>query len=201
MRSHALLLAAGSGRRMGTPKALVTGADGEPWVVRGIRTLDEGGCDRISVVIGASADEVEPLVLAAGADPVLAAHWAEGMGESLAAGMAAIADEDPDAELLVLMLVDLPDVGAEVITRVLATARNSTAAALVRAAYGGTPGHPVVVGRDHWSSLAAALGGDRGARDWLAARSVVLVECGDLAGGKDVDDADTLRANTGARKE
>ena len=29
--------------------------------------------------------------------------------------------------------------------------------------------------------------GDRGARDYLAARDVTLVECGDLATGRDVD--------------
>ncbi|MGA4670740.1 nucleotidyltransferase family protein [Propionibacteriaceae bacterium Y1923] len=192
MRSHALLLAAGAGRRMGTPKALVTGADGQPWVVRAISALDGGGCDRVSVVVGAGADRVEPLVSGSGARPVLAEDWAQGMGASLATGLAAVSAEDPHAELLVLMLVDLPDVGAEVIARVLAEARSRGAAALVRAAYGGNPGHPVVIGRDHWADLAAGLGGDRGARDWLAGRPVDLVECSDLAGGEDVDDPATL---------
>ena len=32
-----------------------------------------------------------------------------------------------------------------------------------------------------------AAAGDRGARDYLAAHEVVLVECGDLATGADVD--------------
>lgn len=201
MRTHALLLAAGAGRRMGTPKALVTSADGEPWVVRAIRVLDEGGCDRVSVVIGAGAAQVEPLVVGAGARPVVAPKWAAGMGESLAAGLAAVEADDPEAEVLVLMLVDLPDIGVEVVDRVLARAARSGAAGLVRAAYGGLPGHPVVVGRQHWRSLAADLGGDRGARDWLAERAVELVECGDLAGGDDVDDPVTLARRSTAGKD
>lgn len=187
MRSHALLLAAGSGRRMGMPKALVTGEDGQAWVVRTIGALVEGGCDAVTVVIGADADRVRPLVLAAGGRPVLAEGWDEGMGASLAAGLAAVAADDPDAEVLVLMLVDLPDVGAPVVARLLAAAAPDAVNTVVRAAYAGVPGHPVLVGRAHWDSLAQELAGDRGARDWLAARSVRLVECGDLATGVDVD--------------
>ena len=58
---------------------------------------------------------------------------------------------------------------------------------LARAAYDGVPGHPVLLGRDHWAGVNAAATGDRGARDYLATADVVLVECGDLASGRDVD--------------
>ena len=57
MTVHGLLLAAGAGSRMGTPKALVRGDDGEPWLVRGVRTLVGGGCTQVDVVLGASAEE------------------------------------------------------------------------------------------------------------------------------------------------
>jgi CTP:molybdopterin cytidylyltransferase MocA len=60
---------------------------------------------------------------------------------------------------------------------------------LSRAAYDGTPGHPVVLGRDHWRGVAEVARGDRGARDYLAAREVLAVECGDLATGRDRDRA------------
>jgi CTP:molybdopterin cytidylyltransferase MocA len=58
---------------------------------------------------------------------------------------------------------------------------------LARAAYDGTPGHPVLIGRDHWAGVIATSTGDRGARDYLKRREVVLVECSDLATGRDVD--------------
>ena len=59
--------------------------------------------------------------------------------------------------------------------------------ALVRATYDGRPGHPVLLGRDHWHGVLETATGDRGARDYLATNMVLLVECGDLASGVDVD--------------
>ena len=83
-------------------------------------------------------------------------------------------------------LVDLPDVGAEVVRRVLAQA-GAGAEVLARASYAGTPGHPVLLGRDHWGPVSEAAAGDQGARSYLATHDLTLVECGDLATGADVD--------------
>ncbi|MFC7504207.1 nucleotidyltransferase family protein, partial [Nocardioides sp. GCM10030258] len=58
---------------------------------------------------------------------------------------------------------------------------------LARATYDGRPGHPVLLGHDHWAAVAAGADGDRGARDYLATHPLELVECGDLATGHDVD--------------
>ncbi len=91
---------------------------------------------------------------------------------------------------MLVTLVDLPDVGSDVMARVLAATEGPTA--LARAAYGGVPGHPVVMGRDHWAAVSASAVGDRGARDHLRVTEHVLVECGDLATGRDVDTADDL---------
>jgi CTP:molybdopterin cytidylyltransferase MocA len=81
--------------------------------------------------------------------------------------------------------VDLPDVTAEVVRRVVAAATGP--ADLVRATYAGRPGHPVLLGKDHWTGVQGTVAGDTGARDYLAAYDVTLVECGDLATGRDVD--------------
>ena len=178
MTVHGLLLAAGAGRRMGTPKALVPG-----WLQGSAGVLLDGGCDRVTVVLGAAADEARALV-PAGVGVVVAEDWAEGMGASLRAGLEALEGIDADAALV--HLVDLPDVGAEVVRRV-AAARPGDLSALARAAYDGVPGHPVLIGRDHWTGVAAGARGDRGARVYLREHEVLLVECGDLATGEDVD--------------
>lgn len=182
-----LLLAAGAGRRMGKPKALVTGADGTPWVVSSVETLRAGGCGEVIVVIGAQADSVRPLLDEAEVTIVEASDWAEGMSASLRAGLDAIAGRD--AESVLIHLVDLPDVGAGVIERLLAKSAPNT---LVRAMYDDDPGHPVLFGRDHWAAIAAGAAGDRGARDYLAVHNVVGMECGDLATGRDIDDAGSM---------
>ena len=66
--------------------------------------------------------------------------------------------------------------------------RPVSADTLARATYDGTPGHPVLIGRDHWAGVIESATGDQGARSYLGRHEVVLVECGDLASGRDVDD-------------
>ncbi|MCW2766556.1 MAG: hypothetical protein JWO11_2515 [Nocardioides sp.] len=182
MTIHGLLLAAGAGTRMGQPKALVRDDHGS-WLVRGVRALREGGCDEVTVVLGAAADEAAPLLDGQDVSVVVAADWADGMSASLRAGLAGL--ECSSAAAAVVTLVDLPDVTGAVVARIVAGGVES--AALRRASYDGRPGHPVLLGRDHWAGIVAEASGDRGARDYLAARDVDLVECGDLATGRDVD--------------
>ena len=105
------------------------------------------------------------------------------MGASLRAGLEALARTDHDSVLV--SLVDLPDVDAAVGGRIVAASHGRDD--LARAAYDGVPGHPVLLGRDHWAGVVASATGDRGARDYLGSRDVELVECGDLASGVDVD--------------
>ena len=73
---------------MGRPKALVE-LDGEPLVVRALRALAEGGAAPLVVVLGARVDEVRA-VLPAGVRAVEAPDWADGMGASLRAALAAL---------------------------------------------------------------------------------------------------------------
>ena len=179
MTVHGLLLAAGSGSRMGKPKALVDG-----WLSRSVDTLQAGGCHEVTVVLGAGAPEASALLAEAGivVHEVVARDWAEGMGASLRAGLASL---PPDADAALVTLVDLPDV----VRRVLAPADTDApdAQTLRRATYDGTPGHPVLLGRAHWAGVADSAAGDRGARDNLAAHGADADDCGDLATGEDQD--------------
>ena len=165
---------------MGRPKALV-----DDWLPRSLRVLRDGGCTRLTVVIGAAADEVRPLV-PTDATVVVADDWAEGMGASLRAGLAALPEDSPG---VLVHLVDLPDVGPAVVRRVLGAWAGPTT--LARAAYGPPgsvePGHPVLLGAAHVAGVRDSATGDRGARHYLADRDVRLVDCADLATGHDVD--------------
>jgi CTP:molybdopterin cytidylyltransferase MocA len=189
-----LLLAAGAGRRMGGPKALLRDAHGVPFLDRALGVLLEGGCDRVTVVLGASADEVQGVLDEAGwsedpaVDVVVAEDWDEGMGASLRAGLRSLADCGPGVDAVLVSLVDLPDIDVAVLRRVAAAgSATSGGHVLVRATYDGRPGHPVLIGREHWAGVAATARGDHGARDYLAAHDHVSCECGDLATGRDVD--------------
>jgi CTP:molybdopterin cytidylyltransferase MocA len=173
-------VAAGAGTRMGRPKALVV-RDGVPWVERASRLLLAAGCERVVVVLGASAVEAATLVPRdAAISTVVNDDWRTGMASSLRAGLAA---SDGDGALVTL--VDLPGTPVDAAARVLAAAAGPRS--LVQAVYSGRPGHPVFLGAEHWAAVSAAVSGDRGARAYLEAHGAAAVECGDLGDGRDDD--------------
>lgn len=167
-----VLLAAGAGARYGMPKVL---AEQGRWLRAAVTALRDGGCADIVVVLGAAVVPVP-----APARAVVAEQWSQGLSASLRAGIAAI-----DADFAVISLVDTPDIGADAVRRVRAAAAQT---GLARGVYEGRPGHPVVIARRFWPDLLAAVHGDTGAGPFLRSRADVIdVECGDLAGGLDVD--------------
>lgn len=175
-----LLLAAGAGRRMGTPKALV-----DDWLIRGVDVIAAAGCSPVVVVLGAALQQAQALLQGLPVIVSATADWRNGLGASLRTGILALPDETPAA---VVMLVDLPDVGEKVIRRVLEA--GSGPGTLTRASYHGLPGHPVVLGRAHWPGIFATANGDVGARAYLDRHAPALVECADLASGRDIDSLD-----------
>jgi CTP:molybdopterin cytidylyltransferase MocA len=185
-----VLLAAGAGRRAGGPKALRVDGDGTSWLLRSIAVLRDGGCDAVIVVLGCGAERARGILAgsALAADPatiaVDAPDWEQGMGSSLRSGLLAARTASWRAALV--HLVDLPDVTADVVRRLIRQAPAGTSA-LLRAAYAGAPGHPVLIGRDHLEPIMTGLAGDRGAKDYLARHGAHSVECGDLASGQDDD--------------
>jgi len=185
-----LLLAAGAGRRMGGPKALVE-LGGEPLVRRGVRLLADGGCAPVVVVVGAAAERVRPLC--DGAQVVAAPGWATGMAASLRAGLAAV-DGLVDVGACVVALVDQPGVTPAAVQRLRAAHRDGACAAV--ATYAGRPRNPVLLDRSVWADVSTAAVGDEGARPWLRAHpgSVVQVDCTDVGTPDDVDTPQDLAA-------
>ena len=157
-----------------------------PWAVRALAALAD--CDPITVVVGAQADQVAAL-LPARVRVERNDDFDLGMGSSLRRGLLGLAarPDGDDVDAAVVMLVDLPDVGVAVVRRIVATVTGPVRLALVRAAYGGRPGHLVLLGREHWPGVLAAATGDQGARGYLVEHGATMVECGDLASGTDVD--------------
>lgn len=189
-RVTAIVLAAGAGRRLGQPKALVAAAGGQSWLAGAVEAVRQAGASEVVVVVGAEGDRVAATA-PPGVTVVRADEWSEGMGASLRAGLAAVAAAAEPPAAVVVMVVDTPAVGAAVVRRLLALADEDV---LARATYDGLPGHPVVIGRVHLAGVAASAVGDRGARAYLAEHGAVAVECADLAVGADIDTPEQLRA-------
>jgi CTP:molybdopterin cytidylyltransferase MocA len=205
-----VLLAAGSGSRLGRPKALVV-IGGQTLAHRGIALLRAGGADPVIVVTGATGsgsvvgeEAGDPDgTNSAGAGPagsgdgsqnpggsepgVLSVHnpdWQTGMGSSLAAGLGAVPGHCGAA---VLALADQPLIGPEAVRRLLAA--HSAGASVAVACYAGRPRNPVLISREHWPEVIALAVGDVGARPFLRAHPdlVTEVECGDTGQPDDVD--------------
>ena len=188
MKTAGVLLAAGEGRRFGSPKALVE-LDGELFVERGVRLLTDGGCDEVVVVLGAAAEEVQRRARLSPARTVVNREWATGMGSSLATGLRTL-----DADVAVVALADQPLVGAEAVRRLLAAWRDGAVVAV--AAYGGQPRNPVLLDRSVWPQALESARGDIGARDFLRSHQglVTRIECGDTGAADDVDTVTDLHA-------
>lgn len=184
-RIAGIVLAAGAGTRRGRPKALEHTLDSVSWLSIAVDRLLDGGCSRVLVVLGAEATASATLVpRRPEVHSVIAVRWADGLSESLKTALAALDGESIDAALV--SLVDLPDLPAAVVRRMLAPAVSPSA--LRQAKYAGNPGHPVVLGRTHWPELMLQLKGDRGAGAYLRQQQTEFVDCSDLWNGQDVDE-------------
>ncbi|HXR72339.1 nucleotidyltransferase family protein [Actinocrinis sp.] len=189
----ALILAAGAGTRMGGPKALLE-FRGRLLIERAIDSARAGGCGQVMAVLGAAAGEVQRRADLRGARVVVNQGWNEGIGSSLRAGLAELTrdtevDETETAavDASLVLLVDQPLVGADAVRAVLGAWR--AGARLAAASYGGRRGHPVLLGREHWSAAAREAAGDVGARAFLAAHAaqLVFVPCDAIADPRDLD--------------
>ncbi|WP_316520580.1 nucleotidyltransferase family protein [Kitasatospora brasiliensis] len=191
----ALVLAAGGGRRLGgRPKALIR-YEGRPLVEHAVAVVRAGGCPDVTVVLGAESARVRSTAHLPGCRLVGNPDWAQGMGSSLRAGLAALPPQTP---AVLVMLVDTPGVTPAAVARLLAAHR--AGAELAAAAYHGRRGHPVLIGARHFAEAAAGALGDTGARALLAAHAarLVLVECADVATPDDLDTpADLARWSAG----
>jgi len=185
-RVGGLVLAAGEGSRFGRPKALVEVA-GETLLDRAVRVLIEGGCVQpVVAVVGATElPDRQPV------DPaqrlVVNPDWRTGMASSLRVGLAACPEP-----AVVLMVVDTPGIGPEVVRRLVSAFEDGASVAV--ATYGGERRNPVLIARDHWAEVASLAVGDVGARPFLIAHPelVTAVECGDIGDPTDVDTPEDL---------
>jgi CTP:molybdopterin cytidylyltransferase MocA len=163
---------------------------GQSLARRGIAMLRAGGTDPVIVVTGAAG----PGEIGQGADDVAVRtvhnpQWRTGMGSSLAAGLAAVAD---DCTAAVVALADQPLVGPAAVARLIAA--HAAGAGVAVSCYDGRPRNPVLISREHWPEVIALAAGDVGARPFLRAHPelVTQVECGDTGRPDDVDTPDDL---------
>lgn len=189
--TFAIILAAGSGRRLGGRKPLAVCA-GKTLLTRAAESCRRAGLQGAMAVFGNVESELLEAATSAALPFTVNVRWRDGMGTSIAAGVAALPD-DCDAVLVRTVDQVLVD-GGEV--RKLVAAWRHTPNAIVAARYSGATGVPAVFPRRCFEALCS-LHGDRGARGIIGGDDkVVSIDMPDAA--LDVDTAEDLDRATAA---
>jgi molybdenum cofactor cytidylyltransferase len=149
-----VVLAAGSSRRLGTPKQLLPYRD---TTVLGatLQVARIAGFDQLIVTLGGAAQAVRDAVPLDGADVVTVDDFGTGCSASL---RAALQHVDPRAAGIVLMLGDQPRVDPTTVRRMVAA---GVGADIVVCRYADGVGHPFWFSRDAFEELSQ-LHGDKG---------------------------------------
>ncbi|TMI91230.1 MAG: nucleotidyltransferase family protein [Bacillati bacterium ANGP1] len=154
----AVILAAGQSRRMGRPKLLLPLA-GRSVVRRVVENARGSACGEIVVVVGEAEDRIAAEVRGPLVRLVVNGRSREGMGTSLAAGIAAL---PAGCEAAVVLLGDQPCVDAGAINALI-DAHRRTGKPIIASRYGAVTGAPTLLGRALFDE-ARDLTGDVGGR-------------------------------------
>jgi molybdenum cofactor cytidylyltransferase len=183
---HVVVLAAGASTRFGSPKQLVR-LHGRPLLHLAVSRAVEVAGQAVTVVLGANAADLAPLLRHTPAAVIVNRAWAEGMGSSVRTGVSRV---PATADAVLLMLADQPAVTAEDLRRLVGTWRRQPQC-IVAAHYDGITGVPAIFPREDFRALAA-LRGDMGARTLLKRGGDRLVRVPLQAAAIDIDTPEDL---------
>jgi molybdenum cofactor cytidylyltransferase len=195
-RIAAVVLAAGRSTRMGGPNKLIAEISRRPLVRIAAEEALASRARPVIVVTGHQRDQVEA---ALNGLPVRLVHnpdFAQGLGGSLKAGIAAV---PADVDGAIVCLGDMPQVDASLIDRLIAAFDPDRAALVVVPTFEGKRGNPVLWSRRFFSDLMA-IEGDVGARYLIGRYPEAVVEV-PVDGKAALVDIDTPEALIGVRAE
>jgi molybdenum cofactor cytidylyltransferase len=195
-RIAAVVLAAGRSTRMGAINKLIAEIGGKPLVRI---AAEQALASRASPVIVVTGHQREKVEAALDGLPVRLVHnpdYAEGLGTSLKAGIAAVPAE---ADGAIVCLGDMPQVDSALIDKLIAAFDPERGALVVVPSIGGRRGNPVLWSRRFFPDLMAVQG-DIGARHLIGAYAEAVVEV-PVAGEAALIDVDTPESLSAVKAE
>lgn len=192
-----LLLASGFGRRFDAfgkrNKLLAHLPDGQTLVAASARALCSA-LEHVAVVVPSRGTLVEAALSDLPVRLLRNTRADEGMGASIAVGVAALRADYPKARGWLIALGDMPFVAPRTIRMVadaLVGGSNAGHARIVAPSYSGRRGHPVAFDSSFGDALAG-LHGDTGASVLMGTHPVLLLTCDDAGVVRDIDTPDDL---------
>jgi molybdenum cofactor cytidylyltransferase len=149
-----VLLAAGSSRRWGAGNKLFAKVGGDTMLTRTLAIARAAPAQRLIVAVGWQAARVAAVARGRRTAIVRVARPEEGLGASLRAVHAALM---PYEREVLLFLGDMPWINPAAASRLVRAARSGDA--VVRPAWRGRPGHPVLLRGPAVAALARSRGG------------------------------------------
>jgi molybdenum cofactor cytidylyltransferase len=192
----AVVLGAGRSSRMGGPNKLLAEIGGKPLVRIVVDAVLASRARPVVVVTGHQRDKVEAALAGLPVKFVHNPHFADGLGTSLKAGIAAL---PADADGAIVCLGDMPQVDAALIDRLIGAFDPDHGALVVLPTIDGKRGNPVVWSRRFFPDLMT-VEGDVGAR-YLIGRYTEAVAEVPLTGTAALTDVDTPEALAAVRAE
>lgn len=171
-RVAALVLAAGQSRRMGTLNKLLIGIDGKPMVRHVVDALLASTARPVVAVLGHERDKIEAALAGLDVRLVFNPDYPQGLSTSLRRGLAALPEEIDGA---IVALGDMPQVTGAEIERLIGAFNPVEGRAICVPSRRGRRGNPVLLARRFFAELAA-ISGDIGARELIAAHPELVVE-------------------------
>jgi molybdenum cofactor cytidylyltransferase len=187
----AVILAAGASTRLGRPKQLLR-LEGEELLRLTACRLIDVGCMPVVVVLGAFVAACRAVVVDLKVEIVVNDRWREGMGSSIAAGIAAVAEAGADAALIAVC--DQPRLSVPVLQRLAAAYPGR---GIVASKYDATLGTPAIFAAEYFPALRR-LSGKSGAKQLIRQHEsdVVAVDMPEAA--TDIDSAGDWEALGGS---
>jgi molybdenum cofactor cytidylyltransferase len=155
-----VILAAGESKRLGRPKQLVVW-QGKTLLRRAAEVASESKCERVFCVLGAREEECRKELSGTRAEPIVNADFAKGIGTSIRNGAAAC--ESADADAMLVMLCDQPNVTTATLGRLVDAWRARVGARGAASRYGDAIGVPAIFDRALFPELRV-IGDDEGAK-------------------------------------
>jgi molybdenum cofactor cytidylyltransferase len=192
----AVVLAAGMSRRMGPANKLLQPVDGKAMVLRAVEAALASQAQEVIVVTGHQHQAIEAL-LAPFAAKIRFTHnpdYEAGLSTSVHRGVAALSRE---SEGCLVLLGDMPWVGAQVLDSIIAAFNPLEGRALCLPTWQGKRGNPLLFARQFYSEVQE-ITGDMGAKPLLGSYPEVIAEVPQKAAGVllDIDTPDALKSIT-----